>query len=179
MPVENPDDSLCKALSCTPNDVAVNRQGRLASAQRDRLLLMGTARAGGVVLCVLLLLSAGIPALRHVDFWSVLFVLVFGGLLLATAALLGGRVINMSRDAIEGRVEQVEGQVTKMERVTRVRGGRQIDYFLDFPSKSRKFAVSPSLYNVVISDRYYRAFYAPRSQVIVGMETVTDVAPES
>jgi hypothetical protein len=180
MAVENLGDSMCTALSCTPNDVAVNRQGRLASSQRYRLLLMATARAAGVVLCGLLLLGAGIPALRHVDFWSVLFVLVFGGLLIATAVLLGRRVINMSRDAIEGKVEQVEGQVTKIvQRVSQPRGGQRIDYFLEFPGKSCKFAVSPSLYKAVISDHYYRAFYAPHSQVIVGMETVATGASVS
>ena len=168
------EDSLYRALSCTPGDVALNRQGKVAPSQRNRLLLKAAGWSVGVVLCGLLLLGAGIPALRNIDFWSVLFVLVLGALLVSIAVFLGRRAARLCRDAIEGRVEQVEGRVTKSERqVAQGRGGTRTEYSLAFAGTSRKFEVDRSLYKVVVSDNYYRAFFAPRSQVIVGMEVVT------
>ncbi len=163
--------ALGMTIGFNPDDLQLNRQGRISHRQRRRLL--GLMRSGlyGTVL------GAGFAGfllvygfLLHPEKPKLPFVAGAGFGVLAMVMSFKGLAAGLA-DSLAGSVRSGEGRVTRFTETRR--GGRSsyTDYY--FGLDELRFSVSSVAYEALIEGLTYRVFYLPRTRMILGMEPLS------
>jgi hypothetical protein len=90
--------------------------------------------------------------------------------LLLVRAFMGGDAI--TEDVRAGRVESVEGAITKFERQSRGRGSAANSYYFDVSGK--RLEVYRAGYQAAPEAGYVRVYYLPKSRRVVNLEHLPD-----
>lgn len=90
--------------------------------------------------------------------------------LLLVRAFTGGDAV--TEDVRAGRVESVEGAITKFERQTQGRGSGTASYYLDV--KGKRLEAYRSEYLAAPEAGYVRVYYLPKSRRVVNLEHLPD-----
>jgi hypothetical protein len=164
-------------------DLAVNAGGRLSDDQRRawRSMSRGYRRSElecavvAVVIGALVTFAPGPAKDATIKPIIGLVCLVIAVLLLVRAFTGGDR---LSEDVRAGRVESVEGAITKYRNTsTGGRGSGLTSYYFDVSGK--RLEVSHSGYEVAPDAGYVRLFYLPKSRRVINFERLPDPpAPE-
>ncbi|HEX4346942.1 MAG TPA: hypothetical protein VHZ73_05180 [Vicinamibacterales bacterium] len=152
-----------------------NRDGRLTPAQTDDWGRVAASRRNG--LRFVALLAAGFGALFLViggpasKAWQ--REMVGAGLMLFAVVVLVAGKDGVAADVAAGRIQSVEGILTKVTERSSGRG-HATSYFLDVAGTRLK--ISHDRYEATPDAGYVRAFYFPKSKFVVNLERLSDRA---
>lgn len=163
-------ETLYKFHGFGPNELAANRNGEILGAQR----LKPAGRAGLALILGMIALLFGVSFVGAVQS-NPKNVVVLAIVLLTIFLVLMGLSIWMFiqgiMDVNTATVSQVTGPGRKEERITRTgRSGSQTTYYYVISGVS--FQVSRKAYQAFVEGLQYRAYYLPRTKILLSLEVV-------
>jgi hypothetical protein len=156
-------EALATSNYFSPEDLDINRSGRLSENQQNRL--MRIAALYGLIL----LSSAGLCGISIFQLLrgnsSILFILlILIGLFLILR--FGWSITRIISDMWRGEVNSLEGSAVRQAYRSRYR--RYYHYVIG----SHKFHVFEAAYNALVEGQRYRIFYVPRSKRLVSIKPI-------
>ena len=159
-------EELLRAFGIGPEDLELNRTGRLGQAQMRNL-----RRSGYANIASSLVIGAGLAAILY---WIATKPLAPVQWILATLLFVGALaagVVHFRRT----RAAAAEGAVQCLTGPVQVRSRGRAGWFLSVEARSFRLPVRPWH---IQNDARYRVYIVPRTNGIVGMEPDTPMAPQ-
>lgn len=154
-------DALARGNHFSMEDLQTNRDGSLSGGQEVRLF--GRLSFWIVLLAAFILISY-IALQKQVvgeNMFLYLMIILLG---LFVFLRIGWRSISLVWDIWDGKVEHMDGQVTR-----HIRRGRNTRYYF-YQLDDVKFIVPKSAYNALIEGKEYRVYFTPRAKRLVAIE---------
>jgi len=154
-------DALARANHFSMDDLQSNRDGSLSGRQEVRLfglISFWVALLAAFILINYLALQKQIVEENKVIYFMIISLGLF------VVLRLGWRSISLIWDIWGGKVDHMDGQVTR-----RVRRARNTRYYL-YQLNDIKFHISMSAYNALIEGKEYRVYFTPRAKRLVAIE---------
>ncbi len=163
-------DVLGRVFKFTPDDLAANREGRIAPAQATRF--RSSAIQTGLLAAVFLAILVG-AAVLAVTFPSAWYLAAFGMWFLICLFVLPS-MIHYSIDRLRESHDQVAMVQGPGEKTFRSRRAAVIKSYL---INDQRFDVSGHAYNAMVDGEMYRVYYTPRTKTILSIEAIPPDSP--
>ncbi len=163
--------ALGMTLGFTPEDLQLNRQGRISRHQRKRLRremrsgFYGTVLGGGFAGFMIVY-----GPFLHPEKPKLPFLVAAGFGVLALVMSFKDLAAGLA-DSLTGSVRSAEGRVARYTESSH--GGRSSHTYHYFAVEGLRFSVSSAAYEALIEGFNYRAFYLPRTRMLLGLEPLT------
>lgn len=152
--------ALARVFNFTPEDLALNRAGKLSPRQKQRLVRDGVFyAAGGLIILALLafMLTRGDVSLGSI----IIFSLILGGM----GVYLLWQAKAHGQDAHHGIVSRMEGKVT-----LRVSAGPRRSTIVYYVVRGVEFTVPVQAYYALVEGLNYRLHYTPQAKKVLSLE---------
>jgi len=167
---------IMQALDFTPEDLELNRSGRISDRQTERILLDALASIGclgAIVLVIGCVAAAGLTAKDGYIHDNVVGLFIGSGVfLLAIAWIIGWT----SRDALTRRCQSVSGQIELIQ-TQRYQGGIKTGISYEIAIQGYKFSMSSAKANAVmiaLGNGIYRIYFSSGSKILLSAEPVSE-----